>query len=97
MALKINYIFLLLLSFFNYILSQSDYTEIELQDEDRKIYIDDSRRVESCLCGVTAGVCDYKCCCDEDCNTNQKEYMKNHNMCSDTGKANNYYIFLILY
>jgi hypothetical protein len=27
----------------------------------------------SCICDVTAGVCDYNCCCDVDCSSEQVE------------------------
>uniref|UniRef100_A0A7S3K434 Tectonic domain-containing protein n=1 Tax=Aureoumbra lagunensis TaxID=44058 RepID=A0A7S3K434_9STRA len=39
----------------------------------------------TCICDLTAGACDYNCCCDDDCTQDEKERFENLNDCLPEG------------
>ena len=54
--------------------------------EGEKKYIDDSQIVKSCKCDLTPGICDYKCCCDQDCTDQQIKKWNDDDTCINKGK-----------
>jgi hypothetical protein len=40
-----------------------------------------------CTCDVKAGFCDYNCCCDPDCSTDQVSRMQSLGACSSEGAS----------
>lgn len=50
-----------------------------------------SGKIGDCSCDLTAGICDYLCCCDKDCPKDIQENWVNNtsNICIDNCKINN--------
>lgn len=39
----------------------------------------------SCICDLTAGMCDHNCCCDEECTSEQRERFEDIEQCQPEG------------